>query len=178
MSSKSSLYKKLLAMGLTSSLAISGAFLVIPQEGSVKRGDVHVSYLDAVGIVTGCYGQTGKHIKLGQTYTEDQCLQMLTEELAKVDKQLDKTFKVKYQNDYQHAALVSFAYNVGINNVQTSTLARLFNEGQYQQACNQLSKWVYAKKKLLKGLITRRETERQFCLGNVPPEVKETYENP
>lgn len=177
MSSNSNLYKKLLGVGLGSALALCGSYLVIPQEGSVKKGDMHVSYLDAVGIPTGCYGQTGKHIKLGQTYTEEQCLEMLSEELVKVDKQLDKTFKVKYQNDYQHAAMVSFTYNVGIANVQTSTLASLFNQGKYQQACNQLSKWVYAKKKLLKGLVTRREVERQWCLGNPPKDMKDIYES-
>jgi lysozyme len=177
MSANSNLYKKLLGVGLGTALALSGSFLVIPQEGSVKKGDIHVAYLDAVGIPTLCYGQTGKDIKLGRTATEEECLKMLSEELVKIDKQLDKTFKVKYQNDYQHAAMVSFAYNVGTYNVQTSSLAKLFNEGKYQQACNQLSKWVYAKKKMLKGLVTRREVERQWCLGNPPKDVKDVYES-
>lgn len=170
------IHKKLLSYGLGGALALGGAFLVIPQEGQVKVQGWHTTYLDVVGVPTACYGQTGKHIKLGQKYSDEQCLKMLAEELVEIDSKLDKVFKVEYQNDYQHAAMVSFAYNVGVGNVQVSTLAKLFNQGKYQAACNELSKWVYAKKKKLKGLVTRREVERQWCLGNPPKEVREAYE--
>ncbi|MNG05484.1 Lysozyme RrrD [compost metagenome] len=168
--------QKLLAYGLGGALALGGTYLIIPQEGQVKKDGWHVTYIDAVGVETACYGQTGKDIKLGQKYSDEECLEMLSEELVEIDNKLNKVFKVKYQNDYQRAALVSFAYNVGVGNVQTSTLARLFNQGKYQQACNELSKWVYAKKKKLKGLVTRREVERQWCLGNPPKEVREEHE--
>jgi lysozyme len=171
------IYKKLATYGLGSALALSGAFLVVPMEGEHKKDGLHETYLDVVGIPTGCYGQTGEHIKIGQKFTDEECAEMLAEELVKFDKQLDKALKVEYQNDYQHAAMVSFAYNVGITNVKTSTLARLFNQGKYEQACDQLSRWVYAKKKKFKGLVRRREVEKAWCLGNPPEDVKEFYEN-
>ena len=96
-----SLYKKLVAYGLGSALALSGAFLVVPMEGEHKKNGWHETYLDVVGIPTGCYGQTGSHIKLGQKFTDEQCAEMLAEELVKFDRQLDKAFKVRYQNDYK-----------------------------------------------------------------------------
>lgn len=172
-----SLYKKLTAYGLGSALALSGAFLVIPMEGEHKKNGLHETYLDVVGVETACYGQTGSHIKLGQKFTDEQCAEMLAEELVKFDKQLNRVFKVRYQNDYQHAAMVSFAYNVGIGNVETSTLARLFNQGKYEQACDQLSRWIYAKKKKFNGLVRRREVEKAWCLGSPPEDVKEFYED-
>lgn len=171
------LYKKLAVYGLGGAVALSGAFLVVPMEGEHKKNGVHEVYLDVVGIETACYGQTGKDIKLGQKFTDEQCAEMLAKELAKTDKQLDKVFKIKYQNDYQHAAMISFTYNVGIGNVQTSTLVRLFNQGKYEQACDQLSRWVYAQKKKFNGLVRRREVEKAWCLGNPPADVKEFYEN-
>ena len=176
------LYKKLAAYGLGSALALSGAFLVVPMEGEHKKNGWHETYLDVVGVPTACYGQTGRafdgtHIKLGQKFTDEQCAEMIAEELVKFDKQLDKVFKVEYRNDYQHAAMVSFAYNMGIANVKTSTLARLFNQGEYEQACDQLSRWVYAKKKKYGGLVRRREVEKAWCLGNPLEDVKEFYEN-
>lgn len=171
-----STYKKLAAYGLGGALALSGAFLVQPFEGEHKKNGWHEVYLDVVGVETGCYGQTGPHIKLGQKFTDEQCAEMLAEELVTFDTRLNRIFKIKYQNDYQHAAMVSFAYNVGVGNVQTSTLARLFNQGKYEQACDQLSRWVYAKKKKYGGLVRRREVEKAWCLGNPPEEVKEFYE--
>lgn len=176
------LYKKLAIYGLGSALALSGAFLVVPMEGEHKKNGWHETYLDVVGVPTACYGKTGRapdgtHIKLGQKFTDEQCAEMLAEELVKFDKQLNRVFKVEYQNDYQHAAMVSFAYNVGVYNVKTSTLARLFNQGKYEQACDQLSRWVYAKKKKYGGLVRRREVEKAWCLGNPPEDVKEFYDN-
>jgi lysozyme len=171
------LYKKLATYGLGGAVALSGAYLVAPWEGENKKNGVHEVYLDVVGIPTACYGQTGKDIKLGKKFTDEQCAEMLAKELIRTDKQLDRVFKVKYQNDYQHAAMISFTYNVGIGNVQTSALARLFNQGKYEQACDQLSRWVYAQKKKFNGLVRRREVEKAWCLGNPPEDVKEFYEN-
>ena len=61
-------------------------------------------------------------------------------------------------------ALYSFAYNVGTGNFQTSTLLRKINQGDPKGACDQLLRWTYAKGKQWKGLITRREVEREVCL--------------
>lgn len=169
---------KFLAAGVSIPAAISGAYLIIPHEGSVKnKNGEHVVYLDAVGIPTACYGQTGKDhlgrvIRLGMTYKEEECILMLTKTIEKFEKQLDSLVKVPYASDYEKAALISFSYNVGIGNVQTSTLIKKINNKDHIGACNELSKWIYAQKKLLKGLVIRREDERQWCLGNVSYEVK------
>lgn len=61
-------------------------------------------------------------------------------------------------------ALYSFAYNVGAGNFQTSTLLHKINKGDQKGACDQLRRWTYAKGKQWKGLITRREVEREVCL--------------
>ncbi|STU22813.1 Lysozyme [Klebsiella pneumoniae] len=58
----------------------------------------------------------------------------------------------------------SFAYNVGAGNFQTSTLLRKINQGDQKGACDQLRRWTYAKGKQWKGLVTRREIEREVCL--------------
>ncbi|HDU5394583.1 TPA: glycoside hydrolase family protein, partial [Klebsiella pneumoniae] len=47
---------------------------------------------------------------------------------------------------------------------QTSTLLRKINQGDPKGACDQLLRWTYAKGKQWKGLITRREVEREVCL--------------
>ncbi|HBA4407601.1 TPA: lysozyme [Escherichia coli] len=61
-------------------------------------------------------------------------------------------------------ALYSFVYNVGAGNFRTSTLLRKINQGDIKGACDQLRRWTYAGGKQWKGLMTRRDIEREVCL--------------
>ena len=62
--------------------------------------------------------------------------------------------------DGQYGALVSFTFNLGRRSLQTSTLRRKLNEGDYFEAANQLLRWVYAGGKKLEGLKRRRRAEK------------------
>ena len=166
MSTNSNLYKKLLGVGLGSALAISGAFIVAPFEGKENK-----AYIDPVGIVTVCYGNTGKEAVLGKTYSDEQCLDQMATDLKQHDKQLMSVVKVPFKSDYQHAAMLSFVYNAGIGNFSSSTMLKKLNAKDYDGSCQELTKWVYAKKKMLKGLVIRRSLEYKYCMGEVPVEV-------
>ena len=66
----------------------------------------------------------------------------------------------------QEAALVDFAFNCGAGNLQLSTLRRVINRGEYDEAPTQFRRWVYARGRRLKGLMHRREAEvEQFLSG-------------
>jgi lysozyme len=168
MSANSNLYKKLLGVGLGSALAISGAFIVAPFEGQENK-----AYIDPVGIVTVCYGNTGKEAVLGKSYTDDQCLDQMATDLKEHDKQLMSVVKVPFKSDYQHAAMLSFVYNAGVGNFSSSTMLKKLNAKDYDGACQELTKWVYAKKKMLRGLVIRRSVEYKYCIGEVPVDIKE-----
>lgn len=168
MSTNSNLYKKLLGVGLGSALAISGAWLIAPSEGLVTK-----TYLDPVNIITSCRGHVGPELKLGQTFTVDQCDKVFADDLIKHDKQLMSVVKVPFKSNYQHAAMLSFVYNVGIGNFSSSTMLKRLNAGNYGGACLELTKWVYAKKQKLNGLVTRRTKEYQFCMNEIPLDVQE-----
>ena len=60
----------------------------------------------------------------------------------------------------QFDALVSFVFNVGGGAFRDSTLLKLLNAGQYDDAAEQFDKWVYADGKILPGLVKRRAAER------------------
>lgn len=167
---KSSLTKKLLAYGFTVAVAMSGGYLVAPNEGKVNS-----TYLDPVGIATVCYGNTGKEAKLGNTFTDAECLDQLAKDLSTHDKQMMNLIRVPL-TDYQHAAFLSFTYNVGVGNFKSSTLLRKLNSKDYNGACQELVKWVYAKGKKLNGLVNRRQDELSMCLGETKIEI--TKANP
>lgn len=164
------LYGKLIAAGVSGAVALSGAFLVAPSEGIVLG-----TYKDPVGIVTSCFGRVSPELKIGQKFTEAECVKQLGEDLVKHDKQLSSVIKAPYTSDYQHAALLSFTYNVGIGNVKSSTLLKKFNSYDYDGACYELTKWTFATKNgmkiKLKGLVIRRTDEYAWCMGNPPEEI-------
>ena len=62
-------------------------------------------------------------------------------------------------------ALTSFAYNVGAQNLKTSTLLRKANEGDVIGASEEFGKWIHANGKVMQGLVRRREAEREMFLS-------------
>jgi len=133
-------------------------------------------YLDPVNLPTVCVGRMDKSLKLGQTFTLDECMEMFAEDWKKHQDQLDKIVKVPYKSDWQQQALTDFTFNVGIGNVQSSTLIRLLNQEKHVEACQQLSRWVKAGGKTLKGLVTRRKNTMPYCLGELSWDKQKAYE--
>lgn len=181
---KNKFSKKILAAaGLSASAILGTVSMIIPWEGSVKNKEgYHQVYKDVVGIPTACYGQTGrdlygKQIRMGDTYTEQECLIMLGNTVKKFEQAVDRHVKTPYASPYQKAAFISFTYNVGEGAFAKSTLLRKKNAGDDVGACEELSRWKYAGGKVVKGLENRRENERKWCLGQVPSEVGTTYES-
>lgn len=154
--------KYLQGVGAGLSLVIAGGFLVVPWEGKVNK-----VYKDPVGILTSCYGHTGKELRMGQTFTDSQCYGQLHKDLVKHEKEVLRLTYVPL-NIYQQAALTSFVYNVGAGNYQTSTMRKKFNNKDYVGGCKELVKWVYAQKIKLNGLVNRRGDELEVCLGSQP----------
>jgi lysozyme len=62
-------------------------------------------------------------------------------------------------------ALTSFAFNVGLGNLQRSTLRMKHNRGDYEGAAEAFLDWTKAGGKVLKGLVTRRSDERALYLS-------------
>lgn len=139
--------------------AIAIAAAVIPSLEGVE----HKPYQDVVGVWTVCYGHTGDDIIKGKTYTEAECQALLNKDLRNVANQIDPLIKRPIP-DTTRAALYSFTYNVGAGAFRQSTLLKKINAGDTVGACNELRRWTYAGGKQWKGLMNRREIERDVCL--------------
>lgn len=68
-------------------------------------------------------------------------------------------------NDRHFAALVSFAFNVGLGNLQSSTLRMKYNRGDFDGAADEFLKWDKSGGKVLAGLTRRRIAERFLFLS-------------
>ena len=139
----------------------AGAVAMVLPVVLLYEGTVHSTYKDPIGIVTVCTGHTGAELRMGQTFTKEQCETMLYGDLLKHADALD-CIKTPLA-DNQKAAFLSFAFNVGNGAFCKSTLARKANAGDLMGACAELSRWVLAGGRELPGLVKRRAAERQLC---------------
>lgn len=64
-------------------------------------------------------------------------------------------------------ALVSFSFNVGLGNLQRSSLRMKTNRGEFLEAADEFLKWTKAGGKVLPGLVKRRNDERALYLSGV-----------
>lgn len=157
MATSTALRNKIIAAMGGGAIAIAAA--VIPSLEGVE----HKPYQDVVGVWTVCYGHTGADIIKSKTYTEAECQALLNKDLRAVASQVDSLIKRPIP-DTTRAALYSFAYNVGAGAFRQSTLLKKINAGDTVGACNELRRWTYAGGKQWKGLMNRREIEREVCL--------------
>lgn len=172
---KNSLKKLLItafvAAGLSSTAAYVGYDLTLPAESLQTK-----VYLDPVGLPTVCVGHMDRKLVVGKEYSLDECMKMFAEDYKKHQQQLDKIVKVSYASAWEREALTDFTFNLGIGNVESSTLISLLNQGKHEQACAQLSRWVKAKGKTLKGLVKRREDTMPYCLGKLSYDKQKAYQ--
>jgi lysozyme len=62
-------------------------------------------------------------------------------------------------------ALVSFAFNVGLGNLQRSSLRMKTNRGEFDKAAEEFMKWTKAGGRVLPGLVKRRQDEQRLYLS-------------
>ncbi|HBS5744947.1 TPA: lysozyme [Klebsiella pneumoniae] len=156
-----SMRKKLIGVIAGGGGAIAIASVMLGNADGLE-GRRYYAYQDVVGVWTVCDGHTGTDIRHGHLYTDRECDSLLKADLQKVASAIDPLIKVRIP-DPTRAALYSFTYNVGSGAFASSTLLKKLNAGDVPGACKELQRWTYAGGKQWKGLITRREIEREVC---------------
>ena len=118
------------------------------------------AYLCPANVWTIGYGRA-KNVKEGDTITEMQADRDLLEELEVFGNQVLNTVKVPLkQNELD--ALTSWTYNLGVGNLQSSTLLKELNSKNYNAAGQEMLRWNKAGGKVLAGLTRRRESEAKL----------------
>lgn len=140
-------------------LSISVAGLALIQQFEGTRTE---AYSDAVGIPTICTGST-KGVYLGQTATLAECEERLSEDVSYAGEAIRKGVRVKLTQD-QYDALVSLVFNIGPGAFSRSTLLKRLNDGQCRVAADEFLRWRYAAGKPLRGLLKRRQAERELFI--------------
>lgn len=105
------------------------------------------------------WGTTGPDVKPGVTWTQQQCDDRFAQDLSKFAQGVAKVLGDAKTTQHQFDAMVSFAYNVGIANLSSSTLLKKHKAGDYAGAANEFARWNKAKGKVMAGLTRRRAAE-------------------
>lgn len=132
------------------------------------EGFVPHPYQDPIGVWTIGYGSIfgldNKRVTADHpTITEEQAVDLLVRDMTRAEQSVERNIKVPL-SDNQFAALVSFVYNLGGGALQRSTLRMKLNREEYFSAADEFPKWCRANGKVLKGLVRRRNEERQLFL--------------
>ena len=118
-------------------------------------------YYDVGGIPTACFGET-EGVEMTDRFTRAQCETMLGNRIERdYGPGVDRCTKVELPPK-RKAAMVSFAYNLGVGRYCRS-IAPLLNAGKTLQACTKLLEFVYAGGVKYPGLVTRRKQEYLLC---------------
>lgn len=140
------------------------------------------AYRDPVGVVTIGYGYTnragfGPGVDMGDVWTEDRAEEMLRKGLDVFADQIRPHF-TREPNENQFGAMLSLTYNIGAGAFADSTCLRRFNEGDEEGAAEALTWFNKAGGKVLRGLVRRREAERQLFLTPAPEPPVNTSPEP
>lgn len=121
-------------------------------------------YDDAAGKPTIGYGHLIKKGESFTTLTEMQALAILYKDVVSAETAVSLLVKIPLSQG-QFDALVSFTYNLGMKALQSSTLLKRLNEGNYTAAADNFQRWTYAGKTQLAGLVQRRAAEWALFTG-------------
>lgn len=108
--------------------------------------------------------EDGKRVSRGDVITQSRADELLAWEVGEKAESVNRLVTVDLNSD-QFAALVSFAYNLGVGNLASSTLLKMLNRGDYIGASNEFLKWTRGNGKIMAGLVRRRQSERNLFLG-------------
>jgi lysozyme len=173
--------KKTLAGVIGSVAAAAALFVLVPKEESGRQVKATVNadqtvtvqhvagkqyldaYLDIVKVPTACDGIT-KGVKMGMRFTPAQCNDLLEEELVAHAEPIIRCVPGLKGRTNQAIAAVSLSYNIGTAGVCKSSIAKLWNAGQWRAGCERFPLFNKAGGRVIKGLVNRRARERAICI--------------
>lgn len=106
------------------------------------------------------YGHT-RGVHSGMKITDDGAELLLLMDVATAEASVNVNAKKVNQNQFD--ALVSFVFNVGIGNFKVSTLLKKVKANPADPSISfEFSRWKFAGKRVLKGLVKRRLEEAEL----------------
>ncbi len=100
-----------------------------------------------------------------RTFEYDEIDSILAADLRKFEAGVLRLCPAAADSQPHFDAMVSLAFNIGLGNLQASTLRMKYNRGDYDGAADEFLKWRKSNGVVLRGLERRREAERAMFLA-------------
>ncbi len=97
--------------------------------------------------------------------TMDEVDRILSQDLGRFERGVVRLCPAAVGRQGVFDALVSFAFNVGLGNLQRSSLRMKTNRGEFEEAADEFLKWTKAGGRVLPGLVKRRQDEQRLYLS-------------
>lgn len=104
-------------------------------------------------------------LNIGNEITRQKADEFLAADLKKFETGVAELVAPE-TNENQFSALVSLAFNVGLNALKKSKLLKYHNDAEYSKAVKEFD-WDSAGGKILEGLVRRRHAERCLYRGDI-----------
>lgn len=130
----------------------------------VHEGYSDNAYIPVAGDVPTIGFGTTENVKIGDKTTPTQALQRALKDVQSFESALKRCVKVPL-HQYEYDAFLSLSYNIGSNAFCKSTLVKVLNAGNYDEACKQILRWDKFQGRPLRGLTIRRQSEYKQCIG-------------
>jgi lysozyme len=112
------------------------------------------------------YGHTGPEVVEGLEITQEQAEQCLAQDIKQAEANVNAVVHVELTQE-EFDALVDFAFNCGCRNLDSSTLMKKLNAGDYEGASQEFIKWDMAAGHHMAGLLKRREAEAAMFISKL-----------
>jgi len=121
------------------------------------------SYQCAAGVWTIGYGST-QGVSNGMVITHERAESLLMEDIEVYEEEVNKAVQVDI-DQCMFDALVSWTFNLGGANLNSSTMLKVLNSKDFNNVPEQIKRWNKAGGKVNEGLIRRREAEALLFQG-------------
>jgi GH24 family phage-related lysozyme (muramidase) len=111
-----------------------------------------------------CNGNDASEAPFKDGVSQERALELLRSELNDAQRTINQVVKVEVTQS-QFDALVSLAYNIGLDAFKKSTLLKKLNDRKFTEVPTEFKRWVKADGKTLRGLVRRRDAEAAMFSG-------------
>ena len=102
-----------------------------------------------------------------RSLTMDEVDAILAQDRGRFERGVARLCPAAVNHQGQFDALVSFAFNVGLGNLQRSSIRMRYNRGDIEGAADAFLMWTKAGGRVLPGLVKRRQDERAMFLTHL-----------
>jgi len=123
-------------------------------------------YLCPAGVPTIGYGHTGPEVTMhSPPISRSLAEAWLEEDAARACAMAVRISPALAIDSIRLAAIADFVYNLGAGRYKASTLRRRVDAREWDDAAEQLGRWVWGGGRKLPGLVTRRAAEAVLLAG-------------